>query len=64
MFARIEMNNPMNEIVRVSGEHLHEIVNDRDDQRHILRNNHKRKATESITDRPNNASCALLKIQK
>jgi len=39
----------MTAIVRVNGEHLHDIVNDCDDQCHIV-NNCKRKATENITD--------------
>jgi hypothetical protein len=46
------MDKPTTEIVRVSGEHIHEIVNDHDDaQCHTSRNNCKRKATENITDR-------------
>lgn len=38
-------------IIRVSGKHLHNIVNDYDAQSHILHNNYKRKATENITNR-------------
>jgi hypothetical protein len=50
--VRIEMDKPMTAIVRVNGEHLHDIVNNHDAQCYILRNNYKRKVTENITDRP------------
>lgn len=57
----------MTAVLRVNGEHLHDLVNAHDAQCHILRNNCKRKANENITDIPSKImrlSCVLLKILK